>query len=50
MRWLGRLATVVAVVAAFTLAFALTPPRGPRSMRQFEPARLADLEVRMWQA
>jgi hypothetical protein len=50
MRWLARLATVVAVVAAFTLAFALTPPRGPRSMRQFEPARLADLEVRMWQA
>ena len=50
MRWLARLATIVAVVAAFTLAFALTPPRGPRSMRQFEPARLADLEVRMWQA
>jgi len=50
MRWLARLATVVSVVAAFTLAFALTPPRGPRSMRQFEPARLADLEVRMWQA
>jgi len=50
MRWLARLATVVAVVAAFTLALALTPPRGPRSMRQFEPARLADLEVRMWQA
>jgi len=50
MRWLARPATIVAVVAAFTLAFALTPPRGPRSMRQFEPARLADLEVRMWQA
>jgi len=50
MRWLARLATVVAVVGAFTLALALTPPRGPRSMRQFEPARLADLEVRMWQA
>jgi hypothetical protein len=50
MRWLARLAVLVAVVAAFTLAFALTPPRGPRSMRQFEPARLADLEVRMWQA
>jgi hypothetical protein len=35
---------------AFVAAFALTPPRGPRSMRQFNPSRLADLEVRMWQA
>ena len=35
---------------AFAAAFALTPPRGPRSMRQFNPSRLADLEVRMWQA
>jgi hypothetical protein len=50
MRWPARLAILIAAVAAFTLAFALTPPRGPRSMRQFEPARLADLEVRMWQA
>jgi len=41
---------VVAIVAAFGLSFALTPPRGPRSMRQFQPGRLADLEVRMWQA
>jgi hypothetical protein len=38
------------MVVAFGLALALTPPRGPRSMRRFEPARLADLEVRMWQA
>ena len=45
-RWLSR----VAIVVAFAAAFALTPPRGPRSMRRFEPARLADLEVRMWQA
>jgi len=49
-RWLARIAVVVAIVAAFGAAFALTPPRGPRSMRQFRPARLADLEVRMWQA
>ena len=41
---------VVAVLAAFAIAFALTPPRGPRSMRQFNAVRLADLEVRMWQA
>jgi hypothetical protein len=41
---------VCAMLAAFGLALALTPPRGPRSMRQFEPDRLASLEVRMWQA
>jgi hypothetical protein len=46
----ARIAVVVAIVGAFVLAFALTPPRGPRSMRQFRPARLADLEIRMWQA
>jgi hypothetical protein len=50
MRWLSRTAIVFAIVVAFAAAFALTPPRGPRSMRQFEPARLADLETRMWQA
>jgi hypothetical protein len=43
-------ATIAAAVAVFVAAFALTPPRGPRSMRQFDPNRLADLEVRMWQA
>ena len=46
MRWSAR----AAVVIAFVAAFAFTPPRGPRSLRQFQPARLADLEVRMWQA
>jgi hypothetical protein len=50
MRWLSRTAIGFAIVVAFAAAFALTPPRGPRSMRQFEPARLANLEVRMWQA
>jgi hypothetical protein len=48
--WLRRSAIGVAIVIAFLAAFALTPPRGPRSMRQFNPTRLADLEVRMWQA
>ena len=45
-------AWLLAVVAAcaFVAALALTPPRGPRSMRQFDPERLADLEVRMWQS
>jgi len=40
----------ILVVAAFVGALVLTPPRGPRSMRQFDPARLASLEVRMWHA
>ncbi len=41
---------VCGIVAAFALAVVLTPPRGARSMREFNPPRLADLEVRMWQA
>jgi hypothetical protein len=49
-RWLARTAIAVAIAAAFITAFAVTPPRGPRSMRQFRPARLAQLEVGMWQA
>jgi hypothetical protein len=36
--------------AAFTVAFAATPPRGERSLRRFDPDRLADLELRIWQA
>jgi len=50
MRWPARTAAALAIVLAFGLAFALTPPAGPRSMRQFRPARLAELEVGMWQA
>jgi hypothetical protein len=50
MRWRARVVVALAIVIAFTLAFALTPPPGPRSMRQFRPARLAELEVGMWQA
>src|SRR5947209_6672172 len=45
-----RALLAAAMLAAFGLAFALTPPRGVRSMRRFDPPRLADLEVRMWQA
>jgi hypothetical protein len=41
---------VAAVIAAFVAGLALTPPSGVRSIRQFNPTRLADLEVRMWQA
>src|SRR5579872_3410418 len=42
--------TIVCAIAAFGTALALTPPRGTRSMRQFNADRLADLEVGMWQA
>jgi hypothetical protein len=41
---------LAAMLVAFCAAFVLTPPRGVRSIRQFNPTRLADLEVRMWQA
>jgi hypothetical protein len=41
---------IVLAACAFLAALALTPPRGPRSLRQFNPEHLADLEVRMWQA
>ena len=50
MRWPARAAVAAAIAVAFLSAFVLTPPRGPRSMRVFNPTRLADLEVRMWQA
>ena len=43
-------ATIVLALIAFAGAWALTPPRGPRSLRQFDAERLADLEVGMWQA
>ena len=50
MRRLTRLGFVLLIAAAFTCAFAFTPPSGPRSMRQFNADRLASLETRMWQA
>src|SRR5436190_22080581 len=50
LRGVHKIAIAGAVVLAFAIAFAVTPPRGPRSMRHFNPDRLADLEVRMWQA
>ncbi len=40
-----------AVVLIAALAYAaLLPPQGPRSLRRFDAARLADLELGMWQA
>jgi hypothetical protein len=48
---IARVILVVVLVAAVGFAaFALTPPKGPRSMREFNPSRVADLELRMWQA
>jgi hypothetical protein len=50
MTRLRPIAIAAAIVLAFAIAFVVTPPRGPRSMRHFDPDRLASLEVRMWQA
>lgn len=51
MQWRrSSTALIAAIVLAFTTAYAFAPPRGPRSMRHFDPARLANLEVRMWKA
>jgi hypothetical protein len=42
---------LVLFIAAAAVAYAVTvSPRGPRSLRQFDPPRLANLELRMWQA
>jgi hypothetical protein len=44
-------ALIVALVAAAAFAgYVLVPPSGPRSMRHFNADRMADLELRMWQA
>ena len=40
---------IVALVGIGAYAGFSAPP-GPPSQRQFEPARLAELELRMWQA
>jgi len=46
-----RIAAVVVVGVIAVGAYAVTrAPAGPRTLTQFEPARLADLELRMWQA
>lgn len=48
MRWI---ATAVMFLATAALAYWLTAaPAGPRTLRQFDPDRMADLELRMWQA
>jgi hypothetical protein len=48
-RWLAS--GLVIVVLCTALAYGLfAPPQGPRTLRQFDADRLADLEVGMWQA
>jgi hypothetical protein len=46
-----RMAALVVVAVVVVGAYAVTrAPAAPRTLSQFEPARLADLELRMWQA
>ena len=42
----------IAIIAAIALGgyLAVSAPPGPRSITEFDPDRLADLELRMWQA
>ena len=44
------IAVLLAVVATAGSWLLAAPPRGSRSLRQFDPDRLASLEVGMWQA
>jgi hypothetical protein len=44
------IAAAVVLAIGFFVTYATRPAPGPRSLKQFEPARLADLELRMWQA
>jgi hypothetical protein len=51
MRSRARVAALVFLLVAAGGGYALlAAPSGPRSIRQFEPARLASLELDMWQA
>src|SRR5215831_3425947 len=47
----GRAVLVLCLVVFIAAsAVLLVPPGGPRSLRSFDPDRVADLEVDMWQA
>jgi hypothetical protein len=45
-----RLVIAGVIAAGLLLTFLLIPPSGPRSLRAFDPERVADLELDMWQA
>src|SRR5262245_24517949 len=47
----GRLFYLLLVVASVLgYAFVVSTPKGPRDIRVFDPDRVADLELDMWQA
>jgi hypothetical protein len=46
----GRAIIVVVALAAIYWVVAVRAPSGPRSVRVFDPDKLAELEVGMWQA
>jgi hypothetical protein len=48
LRWMA--AGVTLLIAAMVTYWLAATPSGPRTLRQFDPARMADLELRMWQA
>ncbi|MEP7310182.1 MAG: hypothetical protein ABJA98_32145 [Acidobacteriota bacterium] len=48
--WLRRGLLVTLVLTIGLLFVALRTPGGPRPLRVFEPGRMADLELDMWQA
>ena len=47
-----RIAVAGLAVLTITIlaSWLMTAPAGPRTLRQFDPGRMADLELRMWQA
>jgi len=49
MRFYGKLLILMLVVGALSYAI-FAPPAGPRTMSDFDPNRMADLETGMWQA
>ena len=50
MTAMKRVFVATLLVLTAVCAYALVPPSGPRSMREFDPDRMASLELRMWQA
>jgi hypothetical protein len=47
VRWIGGSILLITAIAIYAL---LAAPSGPRTLRSFNPDRMADLETRMWQA
>jgi hypothetical protein len=49
-RFAGVVVGIVLLAAAALTYAVITPPPGPRSLREFDADRVADLEVGMWRA